>query len=402
MIRNLKKRFIITAMLSVISVLVLIIGSINIVNYINVLETAESRLDMLETGGGRIPMIDLFGDRKNPLSPEAPFDSRYFSVLLDKNGVILAVDTTNIAAIGQENAIEMASELFSEGKTSGITDSYAYRLIIIENGALYIFLDHSREIDTFYSFLRASVLISLVSIILVFVLIVILSKPALNPVIESYEKQKRFITDAGHELKTPLTVISAANEVIELENGESQWTASIERQVTKLTELTNKLVILSRMSEEQGLNFSDFSLSDTLKECITCFEAVEYSKDKEIHTEIQDNIIFNGDEKAIAQLFSILTDNALKYSTEGSIINVSLHKTSKNIRLTFSNPAVDIPQGNNNILFERFYRHDSARTSGKGGHGIGLAAAKAIVDAHKGKISAESPDGNSFQITITF
>lgn len=387
-------------MLSVAIALILIIGSINIVNFQNVLYSAEIRLDMLENGNGKIPTTGIFGNSRNPLSPEAPFDSRYFSVYMNLDGTVIYADTDNIAAIDKNSASSMAQRLWSKGKTGGITGNYAFRLLPLDNAAVYVFLDHSRELDTFYSFLTASVLICIFAFILVFVLIVIFSKAAIKPVAESYEKQKRFITDAGHELKTPLTVIRAANEVIELEYGESRWTSSINNQVTRLSELTNKLVILSRMSEDKGINYSKFSLSDTLRECISYFEAVEYSKDKEIRTDIEENIEYNGDEKAIAQLFTLLTDNAMKYSPEGSVVDISMKKTAKNIEIVFLNSAENVTQGNLDILFERFYRPDKARNSGQGGHGIGLSVAKAIVDAHKGKINAKSPDGKSFKITV--
>ena len=388
-------------MLSVMSVLLLIIGSINTASYIDVLESASIRLDMLESGTGRLPSTDFFGGKINIPFPEAPFDTRYFSVCFDQQGNVLHIDTSNISAIDNDSAIKIAGKLFSRGKTEGITDTYAYRMIESNGHKAYIFIDHSREISTFASFLTSSLLFSLLSLGLVLVLVLLFSRPALNPIIESYEKQKRFITDAGHELKTPLTVISAANEVIELENGESQWTKSIERQVMRLTELTNKLVMLSRMSEENGLIYSRFNLSEALSDCVMCFQAVEYARDKEISCNIQENIEIRADEKAIAQLFSILTDNALKYSPEGSIIYISLKRISSKTEIVFMNPATDIPKGNNDILLERFYRHDSSRNSETGGHGIGLASAKAIVDAHKGKISIENPDGNSFMVKIT-
>lgn len=389
------------AMSSVALTLILIIGAINYANYTDVINSAKVRLDMLENGGGRSPMIDMFRmDRIPHLSPEAPFDSRYFSVVLDKNGNILSSDTNHIAAIGEDQAEEMALSLFNREKTEGIIDIYAYRVLEIDGNILYLFLDHSRELDTFYSFLSTSFFVSICAFVLVFILVALFSKTAIKPIAESYEKQKRFITDAGHELKTPLTVIRAANEVIELQYGENKWTESINNQATKLAELTNKLVILSRMSEDGGLNFSMFSLSDTLKECVSYFEAVEYSKEKEIKINAEEGIDFLGDEKAIAQLFTLLTDNALKYSPAGSTIFISLRKAGKDTEIIFFNPAENVQQGNNDILFERFYRPDNSRNSEKGGHGIGLAVAKAIVDAHKGKISAKSSDGKSFQITI--
>ena len=400
MIKKLKRRFIITAMLSVMSVLLLIIGSINTVSYLNILDSAQTRLDMIASGTSRFPSTDFFGGQINIPFPEAAFDTRYFSVCLDESGNVIHTDTTNISAINHDTAVKMASKLFTKGRQKGITDTYAYKVYEQHNHNTYVFLDQSREISTFVSFLAASLLFSLIALGLVFVLVLLFSKPVINPVIESYEKQKRFITDAGHELKTPLTVISAANEVIEIENGESQWTKSIERQVLRLTELTNKLVMLSRMSEENGLICSRFSLSEALSDCVMCFQAVEYAKDKEIQCNIQEGIEIQADEKAISQLFSILTDNALKYSPEGSVIFISLRRISSKTEILFINPATDIPMGNNDILLERFYRHDNSRNSQTGGHGIGLASAKAIVDAHKGKISVENPDGRSFVVKI--
>lgn len=400
MIKKLKRRFIITAMLSVMSVLFLIIGSINTASYLNIFDSAELRLDMIASGTSRFPSTDFFGGQINIPFPEAPFDSRYFSVCIDNNGTVIHIDTANISAIDNDTATKMAARLFARGKDKGITDTYAYKLYEADNHTTYVFLDQSREISTFVSFLTSSILFSLLSLGLVLILVLIFSKPAINPVIESYEKQKRFITDAGHELKTPLTVISAAAEVIEIESGESQWTQSIRGQVIRLSELVNKLVMLSRMSEENGLVFSRFNLSETLTDCISGFQAVEYAKDKEIQYNIRKDVEILADEKAIAQLFSILTDNALKYSPEGSHVFVSLKKSSNKTEIYFINPATDIPQGNNDILFERFYRHDKSRNPATGGHGIGLASAKAIVDAHKGKISIENPDGNTFMVKI--
>ncbi len=407
MIKKLQKRFIIIAMCSVALTLFLIIGSINYANYSDVLSSAEMRLNMLENGAaGMPPFENVYGKdfsrpgKKVPLSPEAPFDSRYFTVLTDKNGNILGSNTKNIAAIDDTEAAKIALSLLKKGKIEGITGSYAFRMLETEENITFVFLDHSRELNTFYSFLSSSLIISFCAFVFTFILVAVFSKQAIKPITESYEKQKRFITDAGHELKTPLTVINAANDVLELEYGESKWTKSISSQVQRLTELTNKLVVLSRMTEESGLNFSAFSLGEILEDCVSYFEAVEISRDKEIVLSIEDSTEFIGDEKAIAQLFTLLTDNALKYSPEGSKIHISLCRQGKNRIITFRNPAENIEKGNNDILFERFYRPDKSREKEKGGHGIGLAVAKAITDAHKGKITAESPDGRSFIVTV--
>lgn len=401
MINKLKKRFIAITMCSVAVVMLLIIGTINIVNYKNVEYSAKMRIDMLERelDGSEEGM---FRDKKHMLSPEAPFDTRYFVVVIKNEGNKPEADISHIAAIDSKEATALATELYENNETEGMRGSYAFKRLEIKDGCRYIFLDHSRELDTFYSFLTASAVICILALIAVFVLVTVFSGVAMKPFAESYEKQKRFITDAGHELKTPLSVIKAANEVIELEHGESKWTGSIHNQVNRMSELTNKLIILSKMSESDGLNMSVFSISETLKECVSYFEAVEYSKEKEIRTDIKGDISFEGDEKAIAQLFTLLTDNALKYSPAGSTIDISMQKTGKDVEIVFSNPAEGVPVGNNDVLFDRFYRHDKSRNSEKGGHGIGLSVAKSIVDAHKGKITARSPDGKSFRVRIVF
>lgn len=397
MISKLKKRFIFISVLSVAIALILIIGSINIAAYASVMNSAEMRLDILL--GENAPPSKPSG-QGNPFSPETPFISRYFTVLVNEKGEAVNGNFRAFPSADEDSAFSMAENLFSRGKMRGIEGDFAYRVSLTEKGALYVFLDHSRELDTFYSFLTASVLVCIFAMILVFILIIVFSKTAIRPIAESYEKQKRFITDAGHELKTPLAVIKASNEVIELEYGESRWTGSINNQVARMTELTNKLVLLSRMSEEKGLEVSEFSLTETLRECVSYFEAVEFSRGKEIRVDAAENILYKGDEKAIAQLFTLLTDNALKYSPEGSIIDISIKKSAKNTEISFRNPAENIPQGNLDILFERFYRPDDSRNSSQGGHGIGLSVANAIVGAHKGRMTALSPDGKSFEVRI--
>ena len=189
----------------------------------------------------------------------------------------------------------------------------------------------------------------------------------------------------------------------ELETGETEWTRSISKQITRLTSLTEKLVMLSRMDEESYRpNAVRFSFSEAARETVQSFEAVAQYKNKNYTAEIEDGIEYEGDEHAIRQLMSLLIDNAMKYSDEGGNIAVRLKKSGKNIELQVENTAENLKKGNQEILFERFYRTDASRNSATGGHGIGLSVAKAIVTAHKGKISAVSPDGRRIVFTAVF
>ena len=220
---------------------------------------------------------------------------------------------------------------------------------------------------------------------------------------ESYEKQKRFITDAGHEIKTPLTIIGADADLLEMEFGESEWLTDLRRQTNRLTNLTNDLIYLSRMDEEKPrLQMIEFPLSDMMEEITQSFQSLIKSQNKQLTAEISPLISFTGDEKAIRQLLSILLDNAIKYSPEEGTICVKLEKENHAVKLLVSNTTVQpIESGSLKHLFDRFYRLDGSRSSSTGGYGLGLAIAHSIVTAHRGKIWAESPKENFLSIHVS-
>lgn len=406
MIKKLQRKFIAITMCSVILVVGGIIGIIDIANYRHVNASADEKLNVLEDNGGIFPRaVEKQGNAdkqpKHEMSPEAPFDTRYFTVELRSDGTLVEADTGRIAAVSTETASQYATELYQKGKTEGFQGNYKYRAVTDNGDIMYIFLDCSRELSTFYSFLWVSLLVGCIGILLVFGLVVFFSRRAVKPVAESYEKQKQFITDASHEIKTPLTIIDANTEVLEMENGENEWTGSIKKQIQRLSALTEKLVFLSRMDEEGTvLQMTDFSLSDAVEETVQPFETVAVAQEKELSYEIEKNISYYGDEASIRQLLSLLLDNAMKYTEEQGKIEVQLKSSGRHRELIVKNTVEEISKGRQDILFERFYRRDSSRNSQSGGYGIGLSVAKAIVTAHKGKITAFSEDGTSIQFTV--
>ena len=416
MIRGLRRRFIGVSMLAILIVLALIIGIIDIANYMNVDNMAKQRMDMLIANEGT---FDAFkAGPMNPMEPpnmngfpdnkilmETPFDSRYFTVYLKEDGTIASINMDNVAAISEETARTMAEEVLEKQRDSGYRSGFRYQKAAKASGeTYYVFLDCSREFATFYSFLRASLIVSIIGAISYLILVLIFSKLVFRPVAESYEKQKRFITDASHEIKTPLAIIDANTEVIEMEKGESEWTKSIRNQVRRLSSLTEKLVFLSRMDEEgTRLEMREFGLSELVEEVLDSYDAMALSKGKTLERDIASDVRFYGDETNLHQMMSLLLDNAMKYSSEGGTIRVKMERLTKGkrrVQLTFYNTVESIAPGNHDELFERFYREDASRSTKTGGHGIGLSVVKAIVDAHHGKITAESVDGASFCITI--
>lgn len=407
MIYTLRRKFIAATMASLFIVLTLLITTINLSNFKNISKNADMILNVLIENGGRFPMKKKEPNEFKPLhsemSAEIPFSTRYFSAIVNESGQVVALNTENIAAISTSEAEEIASHTYAENSSSGFNGIYKYGRLDTSNGSLLIFIDCKRELDTFYSFLVNSILVGLTGIFLVFILVLILSKKIVKPVAESYEKQKRFITDAGHELKTPITVIDANIEILELEKGENQWTKSIRNQVQRLSSLTSDLVTLARMDEEnKNQLITDFSLSDAVSEASEPFNIIAKNNHKTFNLTIEKNISFKGDEKAIRQLVSILLENAMKYSNSNGTIELTLKKQGKKIIFSLYNSTDSIEKGNLDILFERFYRCDSSRSSSTGGYGIGLSIAKAIVNSHKGTITAFSSDGASLLITIKF
>lgn len=432
MIQKLRKKFIAVSMCAVFLVLLTIISTINIMNYHNVNESADKLLTILAENNGIFPStfeqpdsVPDFSPNPAPnnpsfhspenkdaefsdhhdISPEAPFNTRYFTVTITENSdassILTISDTEKIAAVSKETAAEYAAELYAAGKKEGFIENYKYRQIETEEGIMYIFLDCERELSTFRSFLYASISISISGLFFLLILIIIFSKMAVAPIAESYEKQKRFITDASHEIKTPLAIIDANIEVIELENGKNKWTESIKNQIRRLSSLTEKLVFLSRMDEEHcKLNKTNFSLSAAVQEMTESFAAVAEAKKKTLYQEIPENISYCGDEAAIRQLISLLLDNAVKYSNEQGRISVSLRETGKSKELIIENTVNYIEPGRHDELFLRFYRPDTSRSKETGGFGIGLSVAKAITEAHKGKITAKSSDGTALTFTL--
>lgn len=397
MISKLRKKFVLIATGSVLIVLLAILGTANIVNYNSINRSLDKKLDFLMRWGGNFDTLPP--GEHGSLSPEAPFDMRYFSVLLDKDGEVQKVDTGRIAAVSRSEAIKLAKSVFNHRERDGFCKIYKFDSFKSTDGIMYVFLDAERELDSFYTFLIASIVSSIIGLTAVFFLVLFLSKYALRPISESYEKQKSFITNAGHELKTPITIIDANAEVIEMEYGKSEWTDGIKKQTRRLGELTNKLVMLSRMQEYDTRHEScEFSLSVAVSEAAEPYKAIAEASGKTLNLNIEDEITLVGNEAEIRQLISLLLDNAAKYSNDGGEISLCLKQNGRSREITVTNTVDYVKPGNLNRFFERFYREDSSRNSKTGGFGIGLSVAEAIVKSHKGNIEAFSPD----EKTVTF
>lgn len=348
---------------------------------------------------------DQYG--RHGIDKETPFETRYFSVLLYENGNVSTIDTGKIASVSTSEAGDYATSLYGKGKTKGFIDQYKYLSVSTtntngDNMVLYVFINCSKELMTIRTYALASIGISIIGLLVVFVLVCFFSKTVTKPMAESYEKQKRFITDASHEIKTPLTIIDANTEVLEMMEGENEWTVSIRKQIARLTALTEKLVFLSRMDEDSTrLEMQEFNISDAILDTAMPFETVAESKGKTLDISVAPDINYTGSETNIRQMVSLLLDNAIKYSSENGSIRLNFSTNGKLKILSVWNTVDEIETGKLDYLFERFYRIDKSRNSKTGGFGIGLSVVQAIVQAHNGKVSAKSEDGKSIEFTIS-
>ena len=333
---------------------------------------------------------------------ETPYETRYFSVAFGENGKLSSVDTSKIAAVSTSQAVKMAKELLAAEKTAGYYGNYKYLADEKDGKTLYVFLDCTKNIQGEKQLLLISVLVSVVGILVVFLIVVLLSPRMIRPVAESYEKQKQFITNAGHEIKTPLAVIDSCADVIELEQGESKWTEGIRSQVQRLGTLTAQLTSLARLDEQGGrVPMEEFDLSEQVEDVLSTFRLLAENQGLQLEADVAPGITYTGSAPLLEELCSILLDNAVKYAAPGGTIVFSLRKKGRRVLLCCENPAEGLEQGSQKHLFDRFYRGDVSHGTEKPGYGIGLSMAEAITEVHRGRIEAESPDGEKFVITVT-
>ncbi|MBR3263495.1 MAG: GHKL domain-containing protein [Parasporobacterium sp.] len=426
MIKKLKKKFIILATVSMLVLMTVLILVMNLVNYrtvvvesdkvLNILKETSERMDGgFPPDGPRKDGEERDWDEKDwdddmrgqggmfGLSPEAQYEARFFEAEISADGQVVRLDTSRIIAVDSDDAEEYIQKALGSSKEKGFIGDF--RFVKTDSGdsggMKIIFLDCGRRLAAFHRFMLISILIGVAGCIIVFLVFLFAAGRIIRPIAESYEKQKRFITDAGHEIKTPLTIIAANVDLLKEDIGENESIDDIADQTERLSELTKDLVFLSKMEEpDRQLVKVDFPVSDLVSETAASFAAVAQAQKKEYQINVQPSLTMNGAPDEIRRLTSILIENAMKYSPEGGSVKVDLEMQKKNIVLSVFNTTFEpMAQQDLSRLFERFYRTDASRNSETGGHGIGLSIAKAITENHGGKITASTSGGSDFCIT---
>lgn len=440
MVKQLQKKFIISAMTAVTILLVVLIGGINVFNYLTTSGDNDRLMEMLgnsfeastmwngnDTSDNTQPPQDTNDTQQNTATDTAtsgnqndpdfqpPQDNgakppddkkngdfgkhdkdaiksaRYAAVALDTDGNILRTDVTHISSLTEDEVTAIAQALKDTQTGTGTYNGYLYRISDAKraSGKVIILLDNGMQISSFFTVLFISVGAGIFGWLLMLLLVILLSKKTIAPVARSIEKQKQFVTNAGHEIKTPLAIILANTDAMELHNGENKWSKNIRAQTLRLSGLMQNLLMLAKMDESSAkLPMCSFDISTTAEDTVNAFTEPAALKGVMIEQDIQKGLNLNGNRDSIIQLMTVLLDNAVKYTESGGTIRAKLSGNEKNITLSIANTCepIDHPEK----LFDRFYRGDSARTQKNGGYGIGLSVAQAIAELHKGTITAEN------------
>lgn len=418
MIKALQKKFVVTAMAAVTVLMLLMLGAVNAANLIITGNEIERRLELIsgeETEPGMKPDMDP-GKGHEPGAPPPGLDMRspkndydtvmssnFFVLRFDENGSIVYVDVSRTSAVSEEDAKAYAQEVYQTGKETGKSGRFRYlvRSSPAGQGKTLIFLDTSEERVSGLRVLLLSGAAGCVCWALMFAFVALLSRRAIRPIAESMERQKQFVTNAGHEIKTPLAIIQSNTEAMELYNGENKWSRNIKEQTMRLDGLMKNLLTLARM-DEGGMKgkAEEFSAGSLLVEVVDEFMEPFKLRGISVQTDIQEDVYICADREQVEQLFAILLDNALKYTDDNGRVRCAVCRSGERSVIRVENTCEALPEVLPEKLFDRFYRGDSARTQKSGGYGIGLSAAQAIVENCKGEIRAEYRGDSRIVFTV--
>lgn len=398
MIRSLRRKFILIAMLSLLGTMTVLCAAIGIGDHVMATTRADRAISLLYQNGGTFlpPSVDFDPSSfEFQVTPETPFEMRYAIVELTQRQEVKRVNTDHIAAMGRQAVVECIDQVVSSGKESGYVDYYRFKVFQNEDGGkTIIVLDCFRQMQASNSMLRIMALVLLSCVVIVFALLWFFSKKAIRPFVENLERQRQFVTDASHELKTPLAILSANMGLLEDSYGENKWLASAQTQVIRLDKLIKNLVELARTEEtikEEAV--TSFSISEIAQASVDAFQPMAESNEKVLTADIAADVYLCGIQDNIFRLFTILLDNAVKYCDPKGEIHFSLSQRGRNITISVSNPCAGLDASLLPRYFDRFYRADSSRARSTGGYGIGLSTARAIVSRHRGRISNHYANG---------
>ena len=394
MIYSLRKKFILISAVSI-AIVLLVIFCFNVVMGQRQLNnTMDTLTDAIASNGGVFPEFDAsvrpltsgIIPYSDVITEETQFSIRFFTVWLDNENRIASINVDSISSISEAQTQEYTEAALKNGRERGWVADYRYKFFETKTGKAIVFVNGTMNNILARRLLYTALFILIGSGLVILILIVFISKRVVHPVAESYEKQKQFITDANHELKTPLTLILSNLDIVESETGKNEWIDDIRSEGERMGMLINQLVALSRMDEDQShVVTAPFELSSAISDTVSEFMPLAEERHKILNADIEPDIQYKGDEELIRRLAAILLDNAVKYCDVDGRIQVTVYEKHHPV-IIVENTYREVDNLELEKLFDRFYRADKVRTY-NGSFGVGLSIAKAIAKNHRGDIS---------------
>ncbi len=399
MIRRFQRKFVVITMATLFVILFLIILFTTSLNYYNMNSRADAFLLLLSENKGKITQEDLSSLNEQSFYTEnIPYEMRYF--IVDYKGETV-IDRSHMESISEEEGKTLSRFIINSPENKGTIKNMRY-LIDREGSSIYVLNIYEGQ-KALESFFTNTLFISAMSLFAVFIVVNVYSRKAIKPMTEGILRQRKFITDAGHEIKTPLSIIAANCEVLELQYGRNEWIESTQNQVRRMNLLIKDLLTLAKMDEENtDIHFIKTNLSEIAEETIQPFTVLADQKKIKVQKQIQKDLYISGDPNRLSHLISILMDNSIKYTPEEGEIEILLEKKGKNIIFEIANTVAVMPEGNLERLFNRFHREDMSRTRDGGSYGIGLSLARAVVKSHGGRIRATKVAKDKIRFRVDF
>ena len=396
MFRKLKIRFILLASAAIVCILLTMIAVLNSVRFLQTNGEIQAVLNILSANNGDFPSVEETAEslQNDRITIDTIYQYRYFSVVYKEDKTLYSTNLDHLSNLSKEQALSYANKVIKNSRSSGVfevgSQFYSYQITQDSKTKRYLLvvLDSTNYLESRNDFFWLSIQLCFYSFIFFVLVVSGFSNFAIRPYIKNYENQKRFITNAGHELKTPLAIISANTELQELMTGENEWTESTKDQVKRLSNLINQMVVLARLEEQPDVTLVDVNFSEVVKKVAGNFKSVIEKAGKKYEIKLQEDIHVKATEDELYELVSILIDNACKYCDEDGQIFVTLTKAKrgKRARLTVANSYADGKNVDYSRFFDRFYREDESHNQKQPGYGIGLSMAESLVRIFKGRI----------------
>jgi len=396
MFRKLKIRFILLASAAIVCILLTMIAVLNSVRFLQTNGEIQAVLNILSANNGDFPSVEETAEslQNDRITIDTIYQYRYFSVVYKEDKTLYSTNLDHLSNLSKEQALSYANKVIKDSRSSGVfkvgSQFYSYQITQDSKTKRYLLvvLDSTNYLESRNDFFWLSIQLCFYSFIFFVLVVSGFSNFAIRPYIKNYENQKRFITNAGHELKTPLAIISANTELQELMTGENEWIESTKDQVKRLSNLINQMVVLARLEEQPDVTLVDVNFSEVVKKVAGNFKSVIEKAGKKYEIKLQEDIHVKATEDELYELVSILIDNACKYCDEDGQIFVTLTKAKrgKRARLTVANSYADGKNVDYSRFFDRFYREDESHNQKQPGYGIGLSMAESLVRIFKGRI----------------